>query len=290
MILKIPCDTTNYLNNALDAIKTNLTEYLNLQAKENLTKTETERLSYLKEDMLRNKYILMHKKDLNNMENLKSVLANFAEEFGLFILIYVVLIFGPIVSEEYSKGTIKYLLIKPYKRSTILLAKFLAGLILIPFVIILMLALEVLIGGLILGFNSLNIPILIYDSAKNILISYSIFKYVLIVLLSIIPMYLMLGIICFSLSTITTSTSAAITITFLFYLIANVISNLVLVYKTSIFKYFISLHWDFNYLITKTPNPYHFSYQTSIFVLLIYTIVILSFTFIYFNKKDVKNI
>ena len=283
-------DESNYLHNALEDIKINLTEYLNLKNKSSLTSEEEKRYAYLQEQIAQDKYILDNKVDILNNTNLKSVFANFASEFGLFILIYIILIFGPIVSEEYNKGTIKYLLIKPYRRSTILLSKLLTGLLFIPFIILLMLALEFLIGGLILGFSSINIPVLIYDSAKNILVVYPILKYTILSLLSILPMYLILGILAFTLSTITASTSAAITITFLFYLLGNVISNLALVYKFKIFKFFVSLHWDFSYLIAHTSNPYHFSINFSLVILGLYIIVMLCLAFLYFRKKDVKNI
>ena len=92
------------------------------------------------------------------------------------------------------------------------------------------------------------------------------------------------------LSTITASTSAAITITFLFYLMSNVISNLALVYNLKIFKYFVALHWDFSYLLESTPNPYHFTPSFSLIIIGIYLIVILALTYIFFDKKDVKNI
>ena len=197
---------------------------------------------------------------------------------------------GSIVSEEYSKGTIKYLLTKPYKRSMILASKLLAILIMLPLIILLMIILELLVGGIILGFSSLNIPIVVYDTVKNVVVSYNVFKYLGLILLAVLPLYLMIGLICFALSTITASTSAAITISFLFYLAANVINNLAINYNFKFFKYFVSLHWDFSYLVNKTTNTFNIEPLTSGIVLIIYTTVILCLTFTYFKKKDVKNI
>ena len=197
---------------------------------------------------------------------------------------------GTSVSEEFNKGTIKYLLTKPYKRSTILLSKLLSILILIPIIILAMVLIEILIGGIVLGFNSLNVPDLIYNNVTNSLIVRSIFSSLFLNIISVLPIYIFIGIVTFFLSTITMSTSAAITITFLFYLISNVISNLATIYHLSIFKYFISLNWDFSYLVNYVPNPFNLTLTWSLIVYFITTLIILCLTFIYFAKKDVKNI
>ena len=136
----IPYDEDNYLNNALIDVENNLSEYYNLKNKKT-SKEEQERLDYLKEEMLVNKYILEHQKDIKNNESLKGVLSNFASEFGLFILIYVIMLSGSIVSEEYNKGTIKNLLTKPFKRRTILTSKLLTVLILMPIIILIIVVL-----------------------------------------------------------------------------------------------------------------------------------------------------
>jgi len=283
-------DTDNYLFKAILEIETDLTEYHNLQNKSNLTKNEEVRLESLKEMMLKNYYILDNKVDINNNSSLNMVLRNFTIEFSLFILIYVILICGSIVSEEYSKGTIKYLLTKPYKRSTILMSKLLSALLLIPIIILFMLIIEIVVGGLIFGFSSLSIPVVIFNRVTDNLITYNVLIYTLLSLLSELPMYLVLGALCFALSTITRSTSAATTITFLFYLIGGVISELALTYNWHIFKAFVSIHWRFSYLVDFTSNPYNINPWISLLTVLIYIGVILCLAFIYFNKKDVKNI
>ena len=150
--------------------------------------------------------------------------------------------------------------------------------------------LEVIVGGLILGFDTLNVPILLYNNGLDTLIVRNIFVHLVFILLGNLPIYVVLGIICFMLSTITVSSSAAITITFLFYLVSNVISNLVLMYKIKFLNLFISLHWDFTYLMTYENNPFDFSVLLSLIVIGLYISVILGVTYIYFNKKDVKNV
>jgi len=286
----IDFDNTDYLNNALEELEINLYEYYNLLNKDNLSNNEKDRLEYLNELYSKNEYILKNKKDINNNETLRSVLINFPSEFGLFILIYILMISASIVSEEFNKGTIKYLLTKPYKRCTILTSKLITVLLLIPTIILFMVTIELIIGGLILDFSSLKVPVLIYDSINNCLISYNVFTYLFKSLLYSFPIYIILGIFSFMLSTITLSTSSATTITFLFYLICNVISNLALTINLKIFKVFISLHWDFSYLIHLYNNPYNIKPWVSIIAILVYICTMLCISYIYFNKKDVKNI
>lgn len=286
----ISYDQNNYLNNAIEDIEIDLVEYRNLKNKTNLTKDEKERLDNLESMFLKNKYILENKEDINNEGTLRAVLRNFTSEFQIFILIYIVMICGSIVSEEFNKGTIKYLLTKPYKRSTILTSKLLSIFILIPIIILMMILIEVIMGGIILGFDSLNIPIIIYNASESVLVKHSCFGYLFMMLLASIPIYLILSILCFSLSTITCSTSAAITITFLFYLISEVVRNLALIYNFKILKAFVSIHWDFTYLINYQNNPFKFKPIISIWIVLGYICVILCLTYTYFVKKDVKNI
>ena len=54
----------------------------------------------------------------------RGVLLNSFSQFELFIIIMIIMLAGSIVSEEFNKGTVKLLLIKPYKRTVILASKF----------------------------------------------------------------------------------------------------------------------------------------------------------------------
>ena len=170
----IPYDETHYLHNALNDIATDITEYYNLKYQENLTKEEQARYTYITKELQINKYIIEHKADIHNNSNLRAILKNFAQEFDLFILIYVIMLSGSIVSEEFNKGTIKFLLTKPYKRSTILTSKLLTVLLAIPLIVLFMLIIELIIGGLIFGFSSLSVPVVIYNAGH--IITYNIFR------------------------------------------------------------------------------------------------------------------
>ena len=281
-------DTDNYLNNALDYLEENMVEYVNLLNDDSLTDAEKSRLKYLEEEMSIREYIIDTKQDVLNEHTLRAVLANFSGEFGLFILIYIIMIAGSIVSEEYQRGTIKSLLTKPFRRSTILSSKLLVVLLFVPLIMLFMCMIEMLVGGIILGFDSLMVPIVIYTNGAIQI--YPVFGYLFGLLLGSLPMYFVLSILAFMISTVTLSTSAAITISFLFYLLANVISNLAIVYDFPIFKLFISLYWDFSYLVTGDVSSFGVSVSTSVLVILVYLLVMLCISYVTFMKKDVKNI
>lgn len=283
-------DYDNYLSEALMFIDTNLYEYLNLKNKATLSDEESDRYQYLSKELIKYEYILKNKQDINEEYNLKGLISNFAIEFGLFILVYVVLISGMIVSEEFNKGTIKYLLTKPYKRGTILLAKYLTVLLLLPIIILGMLAISFGIGGLVLGFDSLSVPIVLFHPVKEILVVQNVFLYCFKLIISILPMYVVLGTFAFFISTVSTSTSAAVTLTFALYLVGNVINQFYISYNLKFLAYFVSLHWDFSYKVQLTENIYNMKPLFSLGIIGIYLSVILCITFIYFKKKDVKNI
>lgn len=278
----------NYLNEALLFLEENSFEYMNLLHDDDLSKEEESRLSFLEEEMTKREYILEHQQDILNDTTLRAVLINFPAEFGLFVLIYVIMIAGSIVSEEYTRGTIKYLFIKPFKRRTILTSKLLVVVLMIPLVMLFMSVIEIVLGGIQLGFSSLSVPVVLYVDGP--ITTYSVFGYLARLLLSSLPMYLLIGVLGFMISTITSSTSAAITISFLFYLLGNVISNLALVYDFPIFKGFVSLYWDFGYLVSHQAQPYGASIGQSILVISIYLLVMLCIAYVTFEKKDVKNI
>ena len=280
-------DSNNYLHRSLEFIEENTYEYVNLLHDDDLTEEEVSRLDYLNEEMAIHEYVLKNKQDVLNEHTLRAVFMNFPGEFGLFILIYTIMIAGSIVSEEYSRGTIKTLLVAPYKRITILTSKLLTVLILIPVVIIFMCLFELLIGGIIIGFDSLSIPVLI--NSLGVIKTYSVINYLVMLLLANLPVYLIIALFAFTLSVVTTSTSAAITLSFLFYLMVNILANLANIYNFPIFKACVALYWDFSYLVLGIKQPFGASLGLSIMVLFIYIVIMLCISYVIFQNKDVKN-
>ena len=157
----------DYLNEAIMSYESSANEIIRYDAEDrDLTYEEQRQYNMLLEDREINKYILDNKVDIYAM-NLKNMLQDFFSQFGILIVVMVVMVAVTIVSEEFNKGTIKLLLVKPYSRSKILAAKFITTMIMIAFVVVVMVVMELLIGGIMFGFDSLSIPVLQYNFNTN---------------------------------------------------------------------------------------------------------------------------
>ncbi len=278
----------DYLNNAIDSITYSAAS---IKTYENTTNKETK--SELEEAVKRyyeSRYILENKEDINNTSDLRFILTNFYSEYLFLILVFGVMIAGAIVSEEYSKGTIKSLLITPYKRSKILLSKFITVILLTILFIVIAYLMQIVIGGLFLGFGSLSNHVVEYNLATKNLEIMSIFKYVLLYTIANLPQILLLVTLAFAVSTIIGNTALAIVITFAGVIGSSIINLFASMYKIKALNYFVTTNWDFNYYLFGGTNPYGPSLTHAIIVCLVYFLIMVITSFIVFNKKNIKNI
>ena len=183
-------------------------------------------------------------------------MTNFYSEYTFLILVFGVMIAGAIVSEEYNKGTIKSLLITPYKRSTILLSKFITVIIFTILFIIISYLMQIIIGGLFLGFGSLSNHVVEYNLASKSLEVMSLSKYVLLYSIANLPQIILLVTLAFAVSTIVGNTAFAIVITFAGVIGSSIINMFASAYKIEILKYFVTTNWDFNYYLFGGTSPY----------------------------------
>ena len=237
------------------------------------------------------RYIIENKQDINKMNDTRGILQNFFSEYGLFIIVIIVMIAGTIVSEEFNKGTVKLLLIKPYSRAKILLAKYITILIMTVFAIAVIILMELLVGGIVFGFDSLSVPVVEYNFNTSQLEILNIFTYVGIEILTQLPMIILLATLAFALSTIFTNSALAITIALLGFMSPIIINALVIQYKVDFMRYFVTMNWDLSeYLFGKLPTIQGMTLGFSIVMCIIYLFAMLIPTFIIFKKKNIKNI
>ena len=76
----------------------------------------------------------------------KSELFDAFSGYSLFIIILIIIVAGTIVSEEFNKGTIKLLLVRPYSRVKILLSKYITCLIVLICSIIFVALMQTVVG------------------------------------------------------------------------------------------------------------------------------------------------
>lgn len=237
------------------------------------------------------KYIIETGTDINKSDSLKGSLQYFYSQYGVFIIVVIIMIAGTIVSEEFNKGTIKLLLVKPYTRTQILLSKFLTVLIISAFVIVSTILMQILVGGILFGFESLFEPVVVYNLSTNVIQEMNILAYLGIQTLTQLPIIILLATLAFAISTIFSNSALAITVSLLGYMGASIINQLAIAYNLTFMKYFVTMNWDLSqYLFGGLPYMEGMNLITSIIICVVYLLIMLIPTFIIFKKRNIKNI
>lgn len=228
---------------------------------------------------------------VGDRSNAKGVLLNTFSEFEIFIIIISIMIAGTIVSEEFNKGTIKLLLIKPYKRSKILTAKFITSIIMLIIIILTIMIMQFVIGGIIQGFDSFEMPTIVYNHTTNQLEELSSIKYLAMQMVGNLPMYILLMTLAFALSTLFTNSALAITISLLGSMGAPMINALAQQFNLEWIKFFVTPNWDLTqYFFGGLPEFQGLTFGFSLAVIIVYMIIMLVPTYVAFKKKNIKNI
>ena len=274
----------DYLNNAIDAINSSLYGMAEYKYSNDTDSTETVKSYY------ENWYILDEEVDTNNANTLRSVFINFFSEYSFLILIFSIMIAGGIVSDEFNKGTIKSLLIVPHKRSKILFAKYISIIIMILVIIGVLIVSELLIGGILMGFSSLSIPVVVYNITDSALEIINIFGYLGLQILANLPQIILLATLAFACSVIVNSTAFSIVIPFCGIIASELINAFAYAYDIKILNYFVTTNWDFTVYLFGGTSIYGNSLLHAIIVCLVYLLIMLVVTFIVFKRKDIKNI
>lgn len=219
------------------------------------------------------------------------IFTSFYSEYFTMLLVIIVLVSGCMVSEEFSKGTIKLLLVKPYTRTKILLGKYLTVLLMILFAIVVTFIMQFIVGGIFFGYDSLSIPYIVYDLGTNSIKALHVLKYFLLLTIAILPQLILLGTLAFALSTITTSTSLTNTLTIIGAFGSSIFNAMAEGYELVWAKYVVTLNWDFSCYLFGGASPYKgVTLPFSVMICIIYLIVMLVITFVVFKKKNIKNI
>ena len=282
---------SDYLNRAISNLQSATSSLVNIKNPEDLSYEEKLEYNNMLEMQAESRYILETGTDINSTNSLQGILKNFYSQYGIFIIVVVVMIAGTIVSEEFNKGTIKLLLVKPYTRNRILFAKGITTLIMIAFTIIITIIMQILIGGVIFGFDSLQEPVVAYNFNTNTLEEMNIFVDIGMQTLDNLPMIILLATLAFSISTIFTNSTLAIAIALLGYMAGSIINQLVMAYKLDFMRYFVTMNWDLS-VFAHGAMPYMegMNLTMSIITCIVYFLIMIIPTFIVFKKRNIKNI
>lgn len=282
----------DYRNNALQAYQDHAKSVKNAEnSEQKLEYSEKKDYNDALEKREINKYIIENDVDINKGNDIRGILKNFFSEYGLFIIVMVIMIAGTIVSEEFNKGTIKLLLVKPYSRNKILMAKWITVMIMIVFSIVALVVMELIVGGIIFGYDSLSVPVLHYNFDTNTLEVLNVFADLGLQIITQLPKIILLAMLAFSFSTLFTNSAVAIAIPLLGYMSADVINTLVVNFKVDFMRFFVSLNWDFEqYLFGNLPSLEGLTFWFSAIICILYFVVMIIPTFIAFKKRNIKNV
>ena len=282
---------SDYLNKCLDNYAD--ASYTVNEYNQKKNPTYYEKLTYYKNLKTLNVskyYIENNISDISSSDNRASLLDLF-DNYELFILVFIIMIAGGIVSDEFSKGTIKMLLVRPYHRCKILLSKFIVCILMLIFIILFVAIGQFIVGGIILGFNSLSVPAIIYNYATSQVQTMSIPMYIIITGLAKLPMYILLMTLAFACSTIFINTAVSIVIPLLGYMGSSIINQLALVYDLKFVNYFVTPNWDLtSYFFGGIPQFEGLTIGFSISICLIYFAIMFVTSFTVFKNRNIKNI
>ena len=234
--------------------------------------------------------------DFNGRWNLTtesdSSLINTFYESSLFIVIVIVVIAGTIVSEEFNKGTVKLLLVRPYKRVKILTAKFIACLIILVLTYLVMVMAQFICGGITNGFGDYIGKAIVFNFSTNSVQEISTIKYMLLSGIAVLPQFLLLMTLAFSLSVLFINSPIAIALPLLGMMGSELINQIAYEFeKAKFLRFFVTPNWDLSkYLFGKLPQFEPISLSFSIIICLIYFVIMLVVSLILFKKREIKNI
>ncbi len=237
------------------------------------------------------KYMIDNKTNLNNSKTVRNMLINTVSDNFLFIIIIIASIAGSIVSSEFDKGTIKLLLVRPYSRTKILLSKYIVTLFTILFSILAALIMQLIIGGIFFGFDSLSIPVVVYNFTADKVMYINLFKYIFDNILAILPEFILLATLGFAISVITNVSTLGVAIPIVGSGAADIINAFASLENIESFKYFVTLNWNFSSYLYGGVEPFcGVSIPFSIIICIVYFLLMIIPTFLIFKKRNIKNI
>lgn len=280
----------NFLNDAIDVRINTVGMDRNLNEPNMSYQDKVSKQKMIEESEIA-KYILETKQDVEKQASLRGILLNVFYEYSIFIIIFIIMIAGGIVSSEFEKGTVKMLLVKPYKRGKILLAKYIVSLLMILFIFVITVVFQVIVGGVVFGFDSLSIPAVVYNFNTNSVVTYNMFEYVLIIAVNKLPIYVLLTTLAFALSSIFANTVIAVVLPILGNVASAVINQLASMYSIRQLAVFPTLNWDFTQFLFGRLPAYEFtSLGFAVCVCVVYWAIMVSVAWIAFRKREIKNV
>ena len=207
---------------------------------------------------------------------------------GMFALLFLILVGGGIIAEEFNKGTIKQLLLKPYKRTKIFANKVIASIVVFILFLLVYAFITALINGIVFGeISSLFDPLFFYDFSKHQVIAHSLWFACLERFMVILPMFLIMLGVSILFGVLTTNTAVSIIVPIVINTGASIINAFA---KGKLFAFLPTMCWDLSeFLHGGIPEFKYLKLSTCIVVDIITIALLFGISMFIFKKKDIKN-
>lgn len=285
---------TNYINTEIMSEEDFMSSYYNREYKtyeEYVSRQERYKKIYKNEV---NKLEYAIKKNIEfDKDGARSELNNITSSIQI-IGIFIIIIAGGIVSNEFSKGTIRLLLTKSSKRWKILLSKLLSVIIFALIFMLIYLSLAFLTTSLLYGVKDYSIPML--EVINGNVVEVNFILYILkISLIYMVPLVFS-GILAFGLSTVINNTAFAVGSSIFLMLSSELFIYILVLFSKKLAAITFLPYMNMGYFL----NPNMITELESLLgmnvtmplafgILGIYTLIFIVVSFIVFVKKDIKN-
>lgn len=254
------------------------------QAKQDIKKESAGSKAAYTDSVAKLQYGLKH--DINPYERNNWWFTNEVPDEMLFVVtLFVVIIVSDIVASEFSWGSIKMLMVRPHRRWSILLSKYLTSIFTVLSFSLGLFVLSWLVGGVIFGFSGfdfITLKIEANEITEKMASVHALQIYGLNVLYTVMVMT-----IAFMLSTIFRSGGLAIGVSIVVYYSGDAIATLLARYDWS--KYVIFENIDLSAYLSHPDGVMNgMSLSFSLVVDLIYWLVFLILTGWIFMKRDIS--
>ena len=215
------------------------------------------------------------------------------ENFNLIIIIVAIYVSCISITEEINKGTIKSLLIKPHKRTSVLIAKILANIITILIFMVFIIIVQYIAGGIIFGFESYDLPYISFNYNTDQIFTMNLFSYIIFVGVTKLPMYTIIVLFCTFMGVINNHTSMNMILTLIIFIISDTAIAEWSKFEGILFisRILITNNWDFSqYLFGQISPIKGLTPILSGVICLLYGILLLYITIHKFKNKDIVNV
>lgn len=282
-------DASTLLFNYLDVYQ----EYIKSETDESKIKSHTKLYEKRnREARIKKTKYMVENQILDNKYRENDVRENFISGFksiNIFVILCILLVAGATVSDEFNKGTIKQLLVRPYNRSKILVSKFISVIIATLIFTVIYNIIDTILFGIVDGSIELffdNIYQYSFSTGKVFAIN-PVVQALYSLVLSM-PEIILLALLTITVSVLFTNNAVSIIIGLLAYISPSIIS--LMMRKVPILSFIPTLNWNWNdYIFGAISESEYLVYSKAIYVSIASAVILILLSIILFNHKDIKN-